>query len=237
MSIRYEISARRVGKSCRHLVGIELARRSAPDVMPRLCNEKGALSTSVPEWSRQFRLVRVYHEHRKELGRLRLTGISANGVTVLGQLGEALSSIVGRHRSVVDLTADRSLKNGRVNEGGFGVRVARRVTARAIFDEHTLDALAGDVRQLVLVDEGHLGGLLLRRIREDTAERQCGDKQRTKDSFHGALPFFWRIQIRLLPVSGGAIRRDRCGRGALRPTARANAPRRGCRNIGPRGRS
>src|SRR5207244_3929413 len=109
---------------------------------------------SVPEWDRQFRLVRVHHEHREELGRLRLAGIGADAVAVAGQLGEALSGLVGRHRSVVDLTADRPLKHGRVDEGGFGMRVARRVTARAIFDEYTLDALAGNVRQLVLVDEG-----------------------------------------------------------------------------------
>src|SRR5229473_7661273 len=157
--------------------------------------------TSVPEWNCQFRLVRVYHEHREELGRLRLAGIGADAVAVAGQLGEALSGLVDRRRSVVDLTADRPLKNGRVNEGGFGMRVARRVTARAIFDEHTLDALAGDVRQLVLVDEGHLGVLLLRRIREDAAERQGGDKQRTEDAFHGALSFGWLLRIRLLPVS------------------------------------
>src|SRR5262245_65782346 len=33
--------------------------------------------TSVPEWDRQFRLVGVHHEHRKELGRLRLAGLGA----------------------------------------------------------------------------------------------------------------------------------------------------------------
>src|SRR5262249_12675200 len=76
--------------------------------------------TSVLEWDRQFRLVRVHHEHREELGRLRLAGIGADAVAVAGQLGEALSGLVGRHRSVVDLTADRSLKHGRVDEGGFG---------------------------------------------------------------------------------------------------------------------
>src|SRR5262249_62372954 len=42
------------------------------------------------------------------------------------------------------------------------------------------------------------------------------------------------VRIRLLPVRGGAIRRDRCGRGALRPAARASAPRHGCPSIGPR---
>jgi len=33
------------------------------------------------------------------------------------------------------------------------MRVTRRVAARAAFEEHALDALAGNVRQLVLVDE------------------------------------------------------------------------------------
>src|SRR5262249_32905296 len=36
--------------------------------------------TSVPEWDRQFRLVRVHHEHREELGRLRLAGLAADAV-------------------------------------------------------------------------------------------------------------------------------------------------------------
>src|SRR6516165_12092094 len=67
------------------------------------------------------------------------------------------------------------------------MRVTRRVAARAVFDEHALDALAGNVRQLVLVNEGHFGVLRLRRIREDAAERQNGDKQRTEDAFHGVL--------------------------------------------------
>ena len=63
------------------------------------------------------------------------------------------------------------------------MRVTRRVAARAVFDEHALDALAGSVRRLVLVDEDHLGVLRLRRIGEDAAERQGGDKQRTDVSW------------------------------------------------------
>src|SRR5437868_5598742 len=59
--------------------------------------------TSVPEWDRQFRLVRVHHEDREELGRLRLAGIGADAVAVAGRLGETLSGLVDRHRSVVDL--------------------------------------------------------------------------------------------------------------------------------------
>src|SRR5262245_30171730 len=146
----------------------------------------GDISTSVPEWDRQFRLARIHHEHREELGRLSVAGIGADPVAVAGQLREALSRLVGRHRFIVDLTADLPLKHSRIDEGGFGMRVTRRVAARAVFDEHALDALAGNVRQLVLVDEGHLGVLRLLRFREYGAERQGGDKQRTEDAFHGA---------------------------------------------------
>src|SRR6266850_6813125 len=169
-----------------------VARGACVDTTPRRAG------TSVPEGDRQFRLIRVHHEHREELGRLRRAGIGADAVAVTRQLGEALSGLVGRHRSVVDLTADRPLKHGRVDEGGFGVRVARRVAARPVFDEHTLDALAGNVRQLVLVDEGHLRVLRLRRIGEDAAERQGGDKQRAEDAFHGALFFGRGIQDQAL---------------------------------------
>src|ERR1700746_3962789 len=73
--------------------------------------------TSVSEWDRQFRLIRVHHEHREELRRFCFAGIGADDVAVAGQLGEALSGLVGRHRSIIDLTADRSLKHGRVDEG------------------------------------------------------------------------------------------------------------------------
>src|SRR5258705_1488433 len=73
--------------------------------------------------------------------------------------------------------------------------MAKRVAARAVFDEHALDALAGNVRQLVLVDEGHLGVLRLRRIGgEGAAERQGGDKHRTEYAPHGAVSFGWRMQ-------------------------------------------
>jgi hypothetical protein len=43
--------------------------------------------------------------------------------------------------------------------------VTKRVATPAVFDEHALDALAGNVRQLVLVDEGHLGVLRFRHPR------------------------------------------------------------------------
>src|SRR5712671_7452110 len=81
--------------------------------------------TSVPEWDRQFRLVRVHHEHREELGRLRLAGIGADAVAVAGQLGEALSGLVGRHRSVVDLTANLPLKHGKLLAHPVAEKAAR----------------------------------------------------------------------------------------------------------------
>jgi len=62
---------------------------------------------SVAEWDRQFRLVRVHHEYREELGRLRLAGIGADAVAVAGQLGEALSSdLVGRRMIVMIFRTD-----------------------------------------------------------------------------------------------------------------------------------
>src|SRR5215831_1615142 len=51
----------------------------------------GSHQTSVPEWDRQFRLVRVQHEHREKLGRLRLTVARAAASTRL-LAREALSS-------------------------------------------------------------------------------------------------------------------------------------------------
>jgi hypothetical protein len=59
--------------------------------------------TLVPEWDRQFRLIRIHHEHREELGRLRLAGIGADAVAVAGQLGEALSG---------QCSGDRKWKSG-----------------------------------------------------------------------------------------------------------------------------
>src|SRR5947209_1645448 len=41
--------------------------------------------------------------------------------------------------------------------------------------------------------------------------------------FMERLSFDWRMRIRLLPVSGGAIYRNRRDQGAPRPTARASA--------------
>jgi hypothetical protein len=68
--------------------------------------------TLVPEWDRQFRLIRTHHEHREELGRLRLAGIGADAVAVAGQLGEALS---GSRNPVFPDASDRKVNLTYVN--------------------------------------------------------------------------------------------------------------------------
>src|SRR5262249_27833698 len=55
-------------------------RRQISPPLPRQYLRTKRYQTSVPEWDRQFRLVRVHHEHREELGRLRLAGIGADAV-------------------------------------------------------------------------------------------------------------------------------------------------------------
>jgi hypothetical protein len=52
-----------------------------------------------------------------------------------------------------------------------------------------------------------------------------------------AIPSAGGCRIKLLSVSGGAIRRDRCGGGALHPMVQASAPRAGRQSTGPRDRS
>ena len=64
-------------------------------------------------------------------------------MAIAGHLGEALSCLIDRHRSVVDLTSDRSLEHGRVDEGGFGISVSWRVTARPVFDEYSAARISG----------------------------------------------------------------------------------------------
>src|SRR5215469_17352828 len=88
-----------------------------------------------------------------------------------------------------------------------------RVAARA--RRAPLDTLAANVRQRVLVDEGHLGVLRLRRIRKDAAERRRGDKQQTEDAFHEALSFGWRMRDQ-----ASARQRPSHSSKPMRPTAR-----------------
>jgi hypothetical protein len=73
------------------------------------------------------------------------------------------------------------------------MRVTRRVVARTAFDEHALDALAGNVRRLVLADQVTLAffdfGASAR-----TFPNGGWRQQRTEDAFHGALPRVWRMR-------------------------------------------
>jgi hypothetical protein len=58
----------------------------------------------------------------------------------------------------------------------------------------TSTPLAGNFRRLVLADEGHLGLLRLRRIREYADERRGAEKQAIGDAFQGALSLGWRMR-------------------------------------------
>jgi hypothetical protein len=85
-------------------------------------------------------------------------------------------------------------------------------------------------------------GDLFRRIRGRFCRRQTVPRTWRQAADRGCVawspyPSVGGCGIRLLPSSGGAIRRNRCSQGAPRPTARASAPRPGRRSIGPRGRS
>src|ERR1700756_3884702 len=161
--------------------------------------------TSVPEWDRQFRLVRVHHEHRKELGRLRLAGVSADAMPVARQFREALSGLVRGHRPVVDLTADRSLQHGRVDEGGFGMRMAGGIAAGAVFNEDALDALAGDVWQFVLVNECRVSPW------RSSLSVRPRERRRTADWREAAHKEYvsWSSILRLAGCGSGGHRRPR----------------------------
>ena len=91
--------------------------------------------------------------------------------------------------------------------------------------------------QLVVADRDDLElfDAARRSHRDDVADLCLQERRRDRRDPRDALET--RVTLPFLPVSGGAIGRDRCGRGALRPTARASAPRPGRRSIGPRGRA
>src|SRR5262245_28523845 len=93
-------------------------------------------------------------------------------------LSPALARSIRMLRRVVHFAADRSLQHAGIDECRRRMPMGGRSAARPVLDQHCTQTFAGNVRQLVLVDEGHLG--VLRLIREDAAERQGGDKPRTE---------------------------------------------------------
>src|SRR5262250_1809144 len=106
-------------------------------------------------------------------------------------LGPALASLISTFRRVVYFAADRSLQHARIDECRRRMPVGGRSGARPVLDEHRTQTLAGHVRQLVLINERHLDGLLSL-IGERAAERQGGEKQRPEDTVHGPQSFGWR---------------------------------------------
>ena len=55
----------------------------------------------------------VLDQDHQEFRRRSTACVPVNDMNIVGAFIEALSGLVGRHRSVVDLTADRPLKNRR----------------------------------------------------------------------------------------------------------------------------
>jgi hypothetical protein len=105
---------------------------------------------------RQFLLVRIDDEHGQQLSGFGLARVLTNAVPVARHLGPALSGAISDGRPIIDRTSDRAFENGCIDESRLGMRVGRGRTAVAIFDEHTLDALARHIGQSVLVNERDL---------------------------------------------------------------------------------
>ena len=101
----------------------------------------------------------------------------------LGATESAYQTLFERHVSSILPTRSllpHFLATQYIRKNGCGRRIrdarkARRIKAGP-FDERILDAPAGDVRQLGLADEDHLGAFMVQRICDDATERQGGDK-------------------------------------------------------------
>src|SRR5262245_57517990 len=145
----------------------------------------------------------------KQLRRSRGTGILADLVMIARQLGPALAGLIRTLRRVVHFAADRSFQHARIDVCRRRMPMGGRSAAGPILDEHDTQALAGHVRQLLIEDERDFRILADVLLSRDACGENCGgrgDEQR--DLVHGASSFGWRMWIRLLPVSGRAIRLD-----------------------------
>src|SRR5262249_53396121 len=72
-----------------------------------------------------------------------LARISTDVVAVAGALGGVMSVLVGRDRSLVDLTVARPLKHSLVDEGGLWIRWARPVVPGSYSTNTSLTLLPG----------------------------------------------------------------------------------------------
>ena len=154
-SSRQEHAAGAIPRSYR-LTGVptESAGSLADDHHARLDYSRRAASFF--ERRRQFLLVRVDHEHGQQFRGCGLARILANGVPITGHLGEALPGAIGNDRPIIDRTSDRSFENSRIDESMIWHACGPTTSPGTIFDEHTLDALAGHIGQSVFVDERNL---------------------------------------------------------------------------------
>src|SRR5215472_13090071 len=105
-------------------------------------------------------------------------------MAVTGQLREALARSVGLHGTVVHLTGNRALEYRGVDKRRCRMRMALRMAAGTILDEHSLDALARNIRQLVLVHERDPRIGRLRSVGDGVSQRCRSEKQRAEESLH-----------------------------------------------------
>src|SRR5687767_5393644 len=75
----------------------------------------------------QHCVLRVDDEYRQQLGRFGFARIRTQAMAIARPFGETFSGPVGFHRTIVDLTYDRSFQYGRVDERGWRMRMRPRM--------------------------------------------------------------------------------------------------------------
>jgi hypothetical protein len=105
---------------------------------------------------RQGGFVGIDDEHSKQARGFGSARVFAHTMTIARQFGKAFAGAIRCHWSIIDLASNRPLQDRWVDKGGVWMGVRWRRAAWLVFDEHALDALAGDVWKHVLVDQRHL---------------------------------------------------------------------------------
>jgi hypothetical protein len=113
---------------------------------------------------REYRILIVNDKDRQNLGGICPACVRTHRMMGAWHFRPVLAGAVCSFRSVVDLTADLSLDDGCVNERRLRVGMRRRVAAGSVLDQNSLDALAGNSRQSVLIDERYFGVLRARKL-------------------------------------------------------------------------
>ncbi|MNE79921.1 hypothetical protein D3C80_1764470 [compost metagenome] len=107
------------------------------------------------------------------------------------QFGKALACRVLLDRAIIDLAEDRTLQHGGINKGRTRMRMAIGKAAGTIFNENAPDALAGYIRQFMVIDQGDRGFLAACSVvgggRAESERTDC--ERREKRLFHLSIPF------------------------------------------------